>query len=43
VIKIENLKLLEGDYDVTVFNEAVKFVSTTNPGLIYYITVDAAK
>lgn len=42
-IKIDNLKLLEGDYDVAVFDRAIKFSSNTNPGLFYFITVEASK
>lgn len=42
-IKIDNLKLLEGDYDVAVFDRAIKFTSITNPGLFYFVTVEAGK
>ena len=42
-IKIDNLKLLEGDYDVAVFDRAIKFTSNTNPGLFYFVTVEASK
>jgi len=42
-IKIDNLKLLEGDYDVAVFDRAIKFSSNTNPGLFYFVTVEASK
>lgn len=43
VIKIELLKLIPDTYDVQVFGRAVRFQSTTNPDLVYFITVEADK
>ncbi len=41
IVKIENLKLIDGAYNVKVFDQAVEFTHTTKPGLVYLVTVEA--
>lgn len=41
IVKIENLKLIEGSYNVKVFDQAVEFAHMTKPGLVYLVTVEA--
>ncbi|WEM34289.1 DNA polymerase sliding clamp [Xanthomonas phage X1] len=41
LVKIENLKLIEGSYNVKVFEQAVEFSHMTKPGLVYLVTVEA--
>lgn len=41
LVKIENLKLIEGSYNVKVFDQAVEFTHMTKPGLVYLVTVEA--
>ncbi|USV40868.1 DNA polymerase sliding clamp [Xanthomonas phage BUDD] len=41
LVKIENLKLIEGSYNVKVFDQAVEFAHMTKPGLVYLVTVEA--
>lgn len=43
VIKIDNLKMIDGDYDVTVYGPAIKFQSRTIPSLFYFVTVESDK
>lgn len=42
VLNIENLKLLDGAYDVSVFQQAVEFRHKIKPGLVYLISVETA-
>lgn len=41
LVKIENLKLIDGAYNVKVFDQAVEFAHMTKPGLVYLVTVEA--
>ncbi len=41
IVKIENLKLIEGSYNVKVFEQAVEFTHMTKPGLVYMVTVES--
>jgi hypothetical protein len=41
LVKIENLKLIEGSYNVQVFEQAVEFAHMTKPGLVYLVTVES--
>jgi hypothetical protein len=41
VVKIENLKLVEGSYDVNVYTQAVEFKHREKEGLVYLVTVEA--
>ena len=41
IVKIENLKLIDGAYTVKVFEQAVEFTHMTKPGLVYLVTVEA--
>lgn len=41
IVKIENLKLIDGSYDVEVYSTALKFTSQEKEGLVYLVTVGA--
>lgn len=40
-VKIENVRLLPGDYNVEVYGRAVKFNSTTEEGLSYLVSLES--
>lgn len=40
-VKIENIKLLPGDYNVEVYTRALRFQSVEDPNLIYFVAVEA--
>ena len=40
-LKIENLKMIAGDYKVEVFEKAVRFENIADPSLFYFVTVEA--
>jgi hypothetical protein len=41
LIKVENLKMVEGEYSVEVHERAVKFTNKADTSLVYAITVEA--
>lgn len=41
LVNIENIKLIDGAYDVRVFANAVEFKHKVKPGLVYLVTVEA--
>lgn len=41
LVNIENLKLLDGAYDVRVFAKAVEFKHKVKPGLVYLVSVES--
>lgn len=40
-VKIENVKLLPGDYNVEVFERALRFENTQDSNLVYFVAVEA--
>lgn len=41
LVNIENLKLIDGAYDVRVFEMAVEFKHKVKPGLVYLVSVES--
>ena len=41
LVNIENLKMLDGAYDVRVFAQAIEFKHKVKPGLVYLVSVES--